>query len=295
MGKPYDLYLRFLVTKGLHDTKEINEALEGLALPKVSDDEIDRQYHIVFDHIPKPVQKQIETQSHEGDFRRWMKMLEVDELWSFEKRYKRSEDQWLKLVYDIHSDPKLRLTLGAILMKGVKPSDVMQMVNLKYACMLREPHIEVYQKFFWNIQRMTRADWKRYLSHVDNYEKMILFTCLSEDVEAVKVALDLPSTSHVSEMLQYMMANAYAKAKHYLRSSSPATNGEARKWVDTTLKLVDKYQKHRTGDIDDFGKSLQMEFDYVASEFMTPDDQMKSEMEAERKKLEEASEAVKDV
>lgn len=295
MGRPYDLYLRFLITKGLHDDEKINEALADLSLPKVKKEEIDRQYHIVFDHLPKPVQKQIETQDHEGDYRRWMKFLDVDELWSFEKKYRTPDTAWIKLVYDLHTDPRLRLTIGALLMKGVKVTDLIQMVNLKYASMLRAEHVETYQKFFWNTQRMTRGNWKSYLDSVESFEKVILFTCLSEDVEAVKVALDMPSKSHVSDMLQYMLANSYAKARQYLRSSTPASNAESRKWIDTTVKLIDKYEKHRTGDIDDFGKSLQMEFDYVESEFMTPDDQMKQELEAERKRIEQASEEKKDV
>lgn len=294
MARPYDTYLRFLVTKGLQETQEYNDALEALCLPAVSDAIVDEHYQFVYKMLPKPVQKQIETKHYEGDFRKWMKVLEVDELWSFEKQYKTVDTQYIKLVYDIHSDPRLRLTLGALLLKGVKPMDLVQMVNLKYSSMLKPEHLELYEKYFWNVKRMTRGDWKSYLKIADSYQQSILFTCLADDIDAVKVELDLPAKTSTSDMLQYLLANCFQKAKHHLRLGTPENSAEARKWIDEVLKLSDKYEKHRTGDMADFSKTLQMEFDYVDTDFMTPDDQMKDEIQRAKLEAEQQMEEIND-
>ena len=294
MARPYDIYLRFLVTKGLQETQQYNDELEKLCLPQVTDKEIDFHYQFVNSVLPKPVQKQVETQHLEGDFRKWMKILEVDELWSFEKPFKTTDTQYIKLVYDIHSDPRLRLTLGALLLKGVKHMDLVQSVNLKFASMLKPEHLELYEKYFWNVKRMTRADWKSYLPRTDSSERSVLFICLAEDIEAVKVTLDMPAKTSVSDMLQYLLANCYQKAKHHLRLATPENNAEARKWIDEVLKLSDKYEKHRTGDMADFSKTLQMEFDYVDTEFMTPDDQMKDDIQRAKLEAEQQLEPIND-
>ena len=212
-----------------------------------------------------------------------MKVLDVKELWDYEKPFKTSDYQYIKLLYDLHSDPRLRLTIGALLIKGVRAEDIVQMVNLKFASMLKAEHVILYEKFFWNHRRMTRKEWKEYLVDRDSFEKHILFLCFSEDIETVKAALELPSKTSSSDMLQYMLSQSFQKAKHYLKYNSPDQNAEAREWIKVTMSLSDKYEKHRTGDVEDFGKTLQMEFDYVESDFMTPDDQMLTDVEQKKK------------
>ena len=113
----------------------------------------------------------------------------------------------------------------------------------------------------------------------------ILFTCFSENLETVKAALELPSKTSSSDILQFLLSQSYQKAKQYLRFSSPDTNEEARKWISQVIQLSDKYEKHRTGDVEDFGKSLQMEFDYIDTEFMTPDEQSIKELKETAEKL----------
>lgn len=285
MRKPYDLYIRFLITKGLSEDSDINDALKDLSLPEVDTETIQTQYNLVFNNIPKPVAKQIETKVHDGDFLKWMKIFEVHELWMFERKYKDPDFNYLKLVYDIHSDPRLRIALNALLIKGIKPTDLAQILNLKYASMLKPEHVEAYKKFFWNFQALTRRDWRDYIDDCSDFEKSILFTCFSENLEAVKAALELPSKTSSSDILQYLLSQSYQKAKQYLRMSSPDTNEEARKWISQVIQLSDKYEKHRTGDVEDFGKSLQMEFDYIETDFMTPDDQSIKELKESADKL----------
>lgn len=272
MRTPYDRYIRFLITRGKEDTEGINGVLKDLGLPEITEEEFAAQYDLVIDSVPKSIAKQIETQKYEGDFLKYMSVLDVKELWLHEN--KDEAFRFMKLVYDIHYDPRLKIAINSLLIKGMKVEDICQTLNLKFSSMLRSEHVQNYEKFFWSVNRMTRQDWKRYLKRCKEYEQSILFICFSDDIEAVKAQLELPAKTSVPDMLQYLLSQSFQKAKHYLRFSSKDQNLEARAWIDQTMKLSDRYEKHRTGSMDDFGKALQMEFDYVDADFMTPDDQM---------------------
>jgi hypothetical protein len=287
MRTPYDRYIRFLITRGKESADSTNAVLKDLGLPEITDDEFDAQFDLVFDSVPKAIAKQIESQKFEGDFLKHMAVLDVKELWQYER--KEESYRFVKLVYDIHYDPRLKIALNALLIKGMRTADLCQTLNLKFSSMLKVEHVELYEKFFWSVSRMSRQDWKRYIKKCKEFEQSILFTCFSDDIETVKASLELPAKTAVPDMLQYLLSQSYQKAKHYLRFSSKDQNMEARLWIEQTMKLSDRYEKHRTGNMEDFGKSLQMEFDYVDADFMTPDEQMRADV-ARREQSEEGAE-----
>lgn len=287
MRTPYDRYIRFLITRGKEDTDSVNNSLTELGLPEITRDEFDIHANIVLDSIPNLVRKQVENQKFEGDFLKYMSVLDLREFWLYEKEFRSEESRYIKLVYDIHQDPRLRIALNALLIKGMRKDDLCQTLNLKFSSMLRVEHVDAYEKYFWEVRRMTRTDWKRYIGKCRDFEKNVLFTCFSDDVETVKASLELPSKTSTSDMLQYLFSQSYQKAKHYLRFNSKEQNVEARAWIDQTLKLADRYEKHRTGDVEDFGKSLQMEFDFIDSDFMTPDDTMIKELKERKDQIQD--------
>jgi len=272
MAKPYDLFCRFLVTKGASSVEEVNEQLKELGILPVTETEFDAQYDSVHNHVPGPVITQIEEQRLEGDFFKWMTLLELKELWSYEPKYRTDQTRWIKLAYDIHYDPQLRVALNALLIKGCKPTDIIQGVNIKFSSMLQERHIEVYRRFFWDPARMSRAAWRDYLGKAAEYERAVLFCALTEPLESVKALLELPAKTNVSDALQYLLTKSVQKAKEYLRVNSKEANVEAREWIDKVVLLTDKYEKYRSGNAADFGKELQMKFEYIETDFPSPDE-----------------------
>lgn len=281
MGKPYDLYIRFLVTKGLTTHEEVNDKLDEFNLKHISADEFDKQYAVVHDHVPKPIADQIVNKRYEGNsFLRYMGILQVKELWEMEKGFDSPETKKLRLIYDIHNDAPMRLTINALLIKGSETPDIVQDINMKYAYMIKDAHVELYKKFFCNPSLMLRKDWKKYLPLVDGEERLILFTALSEPLDALKTALDLPSRLDISGSLQNLLVGSFQKAKHYMKSNSVEANREARAWIKTVLEVSDKHQKYSKADIGDFSKSIQMEFDYVSNDFVSPDEILMRELRA---------------
>lgn len=282
--KPYELYVRFLITKGFESLEDVNKQLTELSLKPITQDEFERQFKTVHDALPKPISNNIAHKRYtEGTFLQWMKVLEVAELWDYEPAFKTPEKAWIKLVYDIGYDPQLRMAIQALLVKGMAHQDICQTLNLKFSYMLRPEHLALYERFFWSPRRMTRGAWREYLKLCDEREKALMFTALTESLDVVKTYLELPATVNISETLQYLLTNSYQKAKHYLRLSTKESNAEARAWIGQVISLADKYEKHRTGDVEDFGKTLQMEFEFIDTEFPTPDEQTLSELRAKQK------------
>ena len=178
MTQPYELYIRFLATKGIEEVDEVNEQLKELSLPTVRPEYFDKIYTFVHDSVPQPTSNQILSKRYDGDFLKWMKVIDVQELWLFEKKYRTQESTYIRLAYDIHTDPKVRHTVNALMLNNESLGDICQSVNNKYSYMLKPEHLKIYNKFFWNPAIMTRKAWKEYIRSCDNYEKSLLFLFL---------------------------------------------------------------------------------------------------------------------
>jgi len=301
MSTPYDLYIRFLITTGVSTRDDIDSKLRELNLPgggNYLNKAVEAQEAVVTQTLPASIWTQIQTKRFSGDFMQYMKVLEVDDLWYMERPFRDKEParrSAVKLTYDINQDPQLRLCMSALLMKGMPPAELSQLLSVRFASFLREVHVALYEKYFFNVRRMTRRDWKCFMGYCDPGENNIYFTALSEPLDVLKTELELPAKVSASETLQYLLTKSYQKAKEYLAHSTPESNKEAREWIASVVQLVDKYEKYRSGDATDFSSALQLEFNFVEGEFDTPDKDVLAEISAKIKKdAEEAKAAMED-
>lgn len=275
MALPYDLYLRYLATLGTDDLEQANEHLSKINLPHIKIEDLDRAWLPIYNLMPKGILTQIERKTYSIDFLPHMKILEVLDMWEENTCVKRSAKS--KLVHDIHEDAALRITLNALLTKGLKGEEIARITNAKFSTALREDHLNMYMRYFFDPRRMTRSDWKIYLRGVSSKERSILFMALTEPADVVKTELDLPAQISVSETIQWLITKSFQKVKTYMDVGTPESDHSARAWTDQIVKLTDKYEKYRSADQADFAKSLQMEFDFIDEEFGTPDDDMVKE------------------
>lgn len=270
MATPYDLYVRFLATQGMDELAEINSALARVPLPPIDQSVLDSQWGLIYSSASKSVVDQIQRKCYESDFTQSMQVLEVLDLWPdfADSKMKTS----LKLVYDIHQDVALRVTLNALLIKKLGVTEIVRMLSAKFSLNLKETQVDLYMRFFFDPRRMTRRDWKAHLKKCSGKEQSIYFVALTETEEVLKTELGLPSIVNVSESLQWLLTKSFLKAKSFMDIGTPDANKEAREWTDQVVKLADKYEKYRSGDQGDFAKALQMEFDFIDDAFETPDD-----------------------
>ena len=285
MALPYDLYVRYLATTGLVDLVEVNQVLLGARLFSITQNELDEAWTLTHRSLAKGVVYQIENKCYGPDFMRNMNALEVGDMWLAHPQFcDRSMPDILKLVNDIHQDSGMRVTLQALLMKKVNLTEITRILSIKFSALLKEKHVDIYSRFFFNPCRMTRKDWKAYLGRCDGQEKRIYFTALTESVDILKTELELPTSISVSDSLQWLMTKSFLKARAFINIETPEAGKEAREWIDQVVKLTDKYEKYRSGDQNDFAKSLQMEFEFINDTFDPPDIEVASEI-AEKNKV----------
>jgi len=279
---PYDLFVKYLITKGSDTLTKLNEELKKFRLSPVSEPIFNRHYTSLRTNLPTPIWNQIVTQKVHGPaFLRWMDGLSLKSIWENHKAYSTDETKkFWSLTFDILEDPTVRMSTNAMIMKGVGFDDLAQMLNAKFSCMLKAPHIEAYKKYFWNPAYMTRRDWRDYMAQSDigNAEKDILFSALTEIADVVRTKLGLPAGIITSDVLQFMATEAMLKAKHYLRVNDQTGNTEARAWMTQTERLLTLREKYKAADLRDFSKELQMQFEYVDTEFDSPDAQALKEV-----------------
>lgn len=290
---PYNLFVRFLITKGTTSAEAVNTALEALNLAPIYDELFQAEWELVHSQLSLGLAKQIAAKSYSVDFPRAMKVLCVWDLWRYEKEFKDDYRTVVKLTYDIHQDLQLRLTINALLMKNVPHSDVAQTVNLRFSALLKAEHIDLYERFFFAARSMTRGAWKKYLKRCDDAEKSLYFTALTDTLDTVKTELDLPAKHSTTETLQYLLTKSTARAKRLLSDDSPSARGEAMKWIDTVMKLTDKYEKYRAGDQADLANQVQFEFSFVETEFAQAGEENVVELAAKVKKSGDELEAEK--
>lgn len=288
MAIPHELYLRFLATKGFDDLKKVNEELARLGIRAVQQKDLDKQWELLHSVAPKTIIEEIEKKTYSADFLPCMKVLEVEDLWHAEPIAGAKTKNATKLVYDILQDPSLRITVNALLIKNVSIEEITRLMAAKFAAPYKETHYDIYRRFFFNASRMTRRDWKEYLTLCQENERRLYFTALTEGVETLKTELDLPAQISVSETLQWLLAKSFQKAKSSMRVNTPDANRETREWISQIAMLADKYEKHRSGDQGDFAKALQMEFDFVEEDFATPDSDLLEEFKASQKDIAES-------
>jgi len=279
MAIPYELYIRFLATKGFDDLKVVNEDLATHHLFPVQQELLDKQLDLIHSVAPRGILKQIECKTYSIDFLQYMRVLEVEDLWLGEPGVTTgNKNTTAKLVYDLLQDPFLKITANGLLIKKMTIAELTRILTAKFSALYKDIHFDIYSRFFFNPCRMTRRDWKEYLKLCGDRERRIYFTALTEDMEVLKTELDLPAQVSVSDTLQYLLTKSFQKAKTYLNVNTPEAGKEAREWISQVSSLADKYEKHRSGDQHDFAKSLQMEFDFIDDQFDTPDSDVISEM-----------------
>ena len=204
-----------------------------------------------------------------------MDTLNLGEIWRAEKTYMddHSKKLWV-LIYDIQEDPHVRMAIRAMMMKKPALDELANAVNAKFATLLNKEHLTLYYKYFWNHSLMKRKDWKDYISMraISNTEKDLLFTCLSETEDVVRTKVGLPANLVTSDVLLMMATESVLKVKHFLKVPDQHGNREARSWMDKSQQLLALREKYKAADLRDFSKELQMQFEYIDTDYQTPDE-----------------------
>ena len=265
MRLPHENYIRFLITNGL-DSEETNEELKEIGLPVCPVDYWDKQYQLLHDFkLPKQVKKFWKNphKKFPVNFFEYMSAVGLKDAWLFNV----GRMPELSTAIDALKDEDISLVVKALLIRKAPADEVSALINGKFSMNLSKKAVTLFEKYFFQVRIMSRESWRKYLSNLPQEEKVILYKGLSGKEMELRADLGLPNKISVSEHYQQLHVQALEKFNRLMNSNDPNADAQALKWAKIAMDSGDRYEKLKLGDASDFGKDLQMEFDYIDTDF----------------------------
>ena len=259
---PYENYLRFLITCGLN-YDETAEKIKELELSPCPSEYWDAQFEILNEvKLPNKIKKCWATKDTRKpkNYGKYMGAIGLYEAWSEDKTS-------FNKVLDIVQDDDVSLTIGALLLRRTEKEEIAAVLLAKFSMNIPPPISSLYEKYFFQVSIMSRASWKVFLNTHEGFEKKIYYLALSGKDLKMRAELGLPNRISVSEHYQQLHIQAIERFKTLMDTNSPEADAMALKWASLAMSSGDKYEKLKLGDASDFGKDLQMEFEYINTDF----------------------------
>jgi hypothetical protein len=175
VANPHDLFVRYLVTKGLDSDTQVNKKLQELGLSPVQHVDVTRQISFIEKTLPPYVMKQLSENKQDKEFLKWMSVLGVGEPWmSFKKTNNQVEHSW-GVALAIINNESLFLTATSLILKNVPKDDVMELCNMRFGLKLKVQDVDLFRRFFFDPHPMKKEDWKRFLTLQTRSSKKNLF------------------------------------------------------------------------------------------------------------------------
>ena len=164
MAHPSDLYIKFLIAKNIAikediSDKLINIILSTFSLPLITEERFD----ILFDFVKPSETVRWHNPRHKFT-EAWCTQLGIQEL-RFPSEAMR---ETLKLQYK----PLIKEVIEILLLGKVSVEDIVVRVFKRFKVSLSEEVIELYMKFFWNVDNCSTSQWYELLGsspHRDQY------------------------------------------------------------------------------------------------------------------------------
>ena len=278
MQLPYSKALLWLFAEG-QSTDQVKEQLDELSLPALDQADLET------------IAKQAADLPFSPGMRRRIAKKQFDKLdliiaekTGFAEMYCKHTDhfelyprwqlQW-EDVSKILRNPVLRIALDVGILCRYSFDELAQILPSSFHEQLSEDGIDLYCKYFFSHETMSKADWRNYLRVTASipYAYIRYHAALTKPRDEALFLAGLPTRSNFSDFLKTVMGTASYKFQHYSRMATPQADGQARAWAKVGFDAGVRYEKFSSADVQDFAKAVQTEFDYVdnAIEDVTPD------------------------
>ena len=254
-----------MITSGL-DSQETNDELEESGLSPCPVEYWDKQYNLLHDlKIPKQIKKfwKNPRPKFPTAFFEYMNTIGLKDAWMFNI----GRNNHLKIAMDALKDEDIAIVVKALLLRRADPTEISAIINGKFGMNFPTQAVKNFENYFFQVRIMSRQSWRGYLSDLPQEEKVILYKALSGKEMEMRADLGLPNKISVSEHYQQMHIQAMEKFSRLMNSNDPNSDAQALKWAKVAMDCGDRYEKLKLGDASDFGKDLQMEFEYIDTDF----------------------------
>jgi hypothetical protein len=272
MRLPHEQYIKFLITTGL-DPAECNEHLEELGLPLIAKTETGRYgyfYEIRQElddaKIPKTIKafwKKTDKTLLPKDYMQYMNVVGLKEAWL----YNMGRNVDFATAVDAVKDPDVSLCIRALLACKTPPAEVSAIISAKFVYPVSPDVINLFGRFFFNTSIMNRECWRNYMAILPKEEHSILYKAITGRQKELRAELEMPNKISVSEHYQQLHVFAMEKFNDNRRNNDPASSKSAMDWAKLAMAAGDKYEKLKMGDVTDFTKDVQMEFEVIDTSF----------------------------
>lgn len=266
MRLPHEQYIRFLITTGLNH-EETNEHLMGMELPGATVEYWEEQYDILHGtKLPKAIKTFWGLKNKKKlpeDFISYMNAVGLKDVWLWNL----GSQQHFAIAVDAIKDRDVSITTRSLLALRVPSEEISALVNGKYAMNFPTASVDLLKTYFFNPMIMSRESWRGYLGLLPAHEKTLVYMGITGSNIELRAELGLPCKISVAEHYQKLHIFAMSKFDMYRGSADPSADALALKWANLAMSSGDKYEKLKIGDASDFGRDLQMEFDFIDTEF----------------------------
>lgn len=277
MRYPYDLFIRFLITR----KADVNATLTSFNLPQLTEKEIQDRSDLLYANPPPSVQEYFNSNSsrvqNKDKFLEWAEIHNIRELWELQDEFQcgsKDTEQACKLF----ADPQKRTALSILIIRAFDYDDIAEIFKHKFDLDLSKETFRLAQLYFFNFLHMRERDYINLIRNVSPEERHALQLAsspASKDFLSHKLGR-VPSLSY-DTILQDIMVSSYYKFKVCL--DEPLFDILAMKWATMAMKAGELKKKYGSGDKMGLMQQLELRFDFDQPEFPTLENLLTPEQE----------------
>jgi hypothetical protein len=266
MRLPHEQYVRFLITLNF-DFDDTQDYLADHALLKLKKAYWEDQKAILeTSKVPKYIKSFWVAEKKTKlpkDFIRYMNTVGLQDAWL----YNLGKCKEFGIALDALKDIDVSICVRSLLAMSVAAEEISALVNGKFGMSFPKKSVELFRKYFFQPLIMSRASWRNYLNELIPEEKHLIYLGITGQQTVLRAELGLPVKISVADHYQKLHIFAMQKFELYKKTNSPDADQNALKWAQMAMSSGDKYEKLKIGDAADFGRDIQMEFDFIDTDF----------------------------
>jgi hypothetical protein len=283
MRLPYRKALLWLFVEGKSD-KDIETQLDEISLPILEKADLE-EHRLVAESLPLSIgmRRRLSKKQYDVSDYAIASKLGFGEIYcKYTDNY--SIDPSLRGLWEDVSkllrNPVLRIAIDVGILCKYSLDEISQILPSSFHENLSEAGLNLYCKYFFDHDSLTKNDWRQYLRlwATTPYGYVRYYAALTKPREEALFLAGLPTKSEFSDFLKTVMGTAAYKFQHYSRMSTPQSDAQARAWAKIGFDAGVRHDKFSSKDAGDFSKTVQTEFAYTDSSIEDIDPDILSEV-----------------
>lgn len=284
MSLPFFKHLEWLCLEGTK-LKDIQSFYDNIQLPIPTEDDVAKaQDRVDKLMMPPGIKKRLQKMVFKDEDTPVWGRLGFEDLHRW--RCNKATKHW-SMVGKLLNHPLMRVGLDICIIIKLDLEKARLMLSNTYGLELSDEAVHLYMHYFGNFDNFTKTDWQEYLERLveDQYVYTRIFAALTKPKDEVLHLCGLPSEKQFSDFLKNVLATASYKFNHYSRQNTVEADSVAMDWAKIGIVSGEKFEKFGAGDISDFAKLVQTEFEYITSPIDTLSPEMAQNIRPDLKEL----------